>query len=809
MAEIVVKLVNGELAGKSAQDLAKAVGQANKEINKAAIGTEEWVKANDKLERAKKLQGDYKKQLDSTTKASDSLKKSFGGVLSQIPGFSQLSGLMGQMKGGVGGLTSGFGMLRGAIAATGVGALLLVVMALISAFSSFTPLLDKIEVIMGGISAVVSELIQRFQQLGSGLWDMITGVPGGLDKVSSSFDGLADSMKKAYDAGAALAVLQQDLDDAKRGILITNAKESAQIDHLILQQKTLGDRLTDRLKILQDAKVIAEKNFKANDDLDKRELDALLQKAQLESRLTKDEILALAEGTLAQETEYAKRGKISDELLQKIVDAQVKVIEGEGRNNMLLEKILLQESKIREKMEADREKARRDAEKKAEDARKAEEKRLKEAEDAQKAYQDAVRNLEDLRIDAMEEGRTKDLAALQLHLSRELEEIQASGLLVAERSAAAREVARKSEAEVNSKWDSKDLKDKQDALKKQLEAIDAAYAEENLKLLVALADRDISRNEFDAMSLEAQRSAFAEKLALLEEQGQQETDLYRQIKAQQAQLEIDFQNKNKEGMQKAFQASIALGNSLIQSKMADNNREVSMLEKRLAGMEALNQQESTGYKALQKQLLDEKKKAGEKNKKLQKTQIKINMLAEVSQIWLNSSQLGWVGIILGALQTAAALVRGQQAMKDIDSQQFADGGAVGLAKGPSHKRGGIKGVVGRGRRPIEFEGGEFIFSKDATDALGPDNLAALNNRYTYATGGPVSPFTDQSRGPVSRSGASSADQSGEMNGQILDRLEAIHGAVVAWPQTLRVVNMVRDTKEGIETLNMIENDSDV
>ena len=68
----------------------------------------------------------------------------------------------------------------------------------------------------------------------------------------------------------------------------------------------------------------------------------------------------------------------------------------------------------------------------------------------------------------------------------------------------------------------------------------------------------------------------------------------------------------------------------------------------------------------------------------------------------------------------------------------ADGGKVeykkggftngGMAKGPSHDKGGIPGVVGPTKDPIEFEGGEFIVNKNKNDAAGKHgaDLKALN-----------------------------------------------------------------------------------
>ena len=50
----------------------------------------------------------------------------------------------------------------------------------------------------------------------------------------------------------------------------------------------------------------------------------------------------------------------------------------------------------------------------------------------------------------------------------------------------------------------------------------------------------------------------------------------------------------------------------------------------------------------------------------------------------------------------------------------------GYQKGPSHEEGGIAGKVKGSNEPFEFEGGEFIFSKRAVEAIGKEKLAKAN-----------------------------------------------------------------------------------
>jgi len=94
---------------------------------------------------------------------------------------------------------------------------------------------------------------------------------------------------------------------------------------------------------------------------------------------------------------------------------------------------------------------------------------------------------------------------------------------------------------------------------------------------------------------------------------------------------------------------------------------------------------------------------------------------------------------------------------DMSTYEFARGGQVGLngglAKGPSHANGGIAGVVGPDKKPIEFEGGEIIVNKNNNDAAGkhgdallklnkdPDNYEIVQKQ-SYEDGGFVFPTSD-------------------------------------------------------------------
>lgn len=760
MAEIVIKLVNGELAGKTMQDINKAVRDANKELSKAAVGTDAWVKAHAKLEDAKKLQADLKTQIDGTSKASDALKSAFGGVLSQIPGFGALGGFLSQAQGGVGGLTSGFGMLKGAIAATGFGLLLLLVAGLISAFSKFTPVIDKVEQILSGISAVVSELTQRLQTLGSGLWDIITNTPGGVDKLKSSFDGLGESITEAYNAGVELKMLQQDLDDLNRGIAISNAKQEAQVDRLILASKNQSAAIRERMALLQQARVIAEDNFAANDELDKKNLEALIREAQMNSKLNEDQILALAEGTLAQEEEYAKRGTISDELLQKITDAQVKVIQNEGENNLLLQKIINQESKIREQAEAERKKAADEEKKRQEELRKAEEERIK-------ALAAAYRNYEDQKVQLIENARDRELVQIELATAREIEAIMESGILIAERTAAAQELARQKKDEVNKKWDAKELAD-------NLARLDLELATEQNALNEKILARQITEQDFAMQSAQNVIDWEKKKLDLIRAAHGEESAQYQSAYAALLQHQREFSD-----------ATVAQ-----QKKTADQ------MAQAVVGI-------ASTFGGVFSTLASEYEQGTQQWKNFAIAAATMSAIQGAINAYTSAAAIPYVGTILAPIAAATALAAGFAQVKKIQNTKAtppAKKELGGPLYGPRHSQGGI---------PIEAEGGEFIFSRKATAAIGVDTLNRINNYHTrkFALGGPVNPFQD--RPSVTRNGGGAPSFNSSPSQEKPAWVDDIIAAQDRRMDRIKVTNVVSETEEGIKTINQIKEEADV
>lgn len=819
MAELVIKLVNGELAGKTAQTLAKEINAAALAAKKAEIGTKEWIDAHQRLKEAKELQEDLREQIESTGNASEILKNAFD----RLPGagyFNQISESFTLMKKGVGGLTSQFGVLKTAIAATGLGLLAIILATVFDWFKKTDEGATLLAGIFRGMEQVVDMLFAGFRQLGetiyaafqnpkqlvldlveliktnlinrvkafvviwqgvknldlktitNGILQFGSGVENVIDKVKNAANNVGDFINKVVDdvsaavkEGIALEAEFDRIADRARELGVVQAETEKIVSQLLLQSKNVSLSYEERLALLDKASAYEKKNHQ----------EQLKNARDLEAAVGRE--VAMKEAV----------GKVTDELDQKYKDAQIARINLEKESINLQEKIENRRSQLLEKQQAEIEKALAE--------------RLKQEQEYQQAVLDALRDIEDKKLEAMEDSREKDLKALEIDLRRQLEALDSNAPFYAERVAAAQELARARRAEVNKKWDEKDVKEREKALQ-------TAYEIEQVQLLEQLVNGEITRRRFDQQAYQNQIDFFNAKLALLQEQGQIETDQYAQILNSKLSLELAHQDRIKEARKATFDSIIELGNTLYDAEINRLNRENAASQRRLEQIKEQYGEESLAYKTAQTQIEIERKKNGERIKKFEKTKVKINLLSEIANIWLNANSFPFpYSAVIGGLLTAAAVVRANQNIKNIEAQQYADGG---LLKGPGHDRGGIPAIVSSTRQPIEMEGGEFVFSRKAVAGIGVDNLSRINNHYTkrFASGGPVNPFSDRS-GPASSAQTNGADGAAQQGQDLKQYIGEVVAAIDRRIDRLQVINDVSKTKEGIDTINKIRDDADV
>lgn len=441
MAEIVIKLVDGELAGKTGQEIAKEFNAAALAVKKAKVGTQEFLDATQRLERASELQANYKKQLQSTSSASDALKKSFGGVLNQIPGFSAINGALQSARGGVGGLTSGFGLLRGAIIATGIGALIIAVTALIGWFSKTEKGANMISGAFKAMGAIIDTLMDRLWNIGDTLKQLFS------DPISF-FKNLGNDIATAAQEGYDLVQVFDDIEDRQRDLEVRSKEQEIQVDKLLLNAKNAGKTYQEKLAILEQADEITRSSYKEQLALSKEYLDAVERE------------VAMAE----------KSGTMGDDLADKRKEAKLAYLSLVQEEVTTEEKIANRREQILGKIDAANDKAA--------------EKRAKQNEKDAKELQDSLDKLEDMRVKAIADEEAQEIAEAQLKFKRELEDINLTGAqkleaerLVAEALGQEIEAIRAKYAQKKAEAEKKENAEQLQREKEQLEELKKALEE--------------------------------------------------------------------------------------------------------------------------------------------------------------------------------------------------------------------------------------------------------------------------------------------------------------------------------------------
>ena len=473
MARIDIELADGAKAGETLLDLTKQANTLNKELKKLKPGSEEFINKSKELQGVSSRIGDVKNQIKGTTDASNELKNAFDKYVPFSGTFKKIGEELGFVKKGVGGLTGSFGILRTAIIATGIGALVVLLGSLISYFTSTQEGIDKVTAVTRPLNAVFQRLIGFVQQLGGTLFKQLgeaidnpiqaikdlgqaildnvlnrfkalalfgpaikkilsgdigggfkdlgnavlqvgTGVENVIDKIADGAKEVAKWVQEGIDAGTRLDQLQKKIERAEINQIV-RAKE---LELVIKQQKAIVEDIT---KSYDERIAAAIKAREAQDELEKSEV------ALLDLRIAKiREQQALNDTSREDEKELA-------ELVAKRLEVQARITE--------------------QSIEFDKKIA---------------EIRLKQQQDEAAAQQrliDQAREIEDLRLEAKNEGREKDLEELNIWLQREIEGLDMHSELYGEHLAALQAAARKKRSDVNAEWDNKDL----EAAKKQAE----------------------------------------------------------------------------------------------------------------------------------------------------------------------------------------------------------------------------------------------------------------------------------------------------------------------------------------------------
>jgi hypothetical protein len=392
------------------------------------------------------------------------------GALDKMTG-GAITAFRGIVKGAQSGVMA-MRTLKGAIAATGIGLLVLAVGSLISHFTNTQKGSDLLDKAFAGIGATIDVVIDRLSTFGGGLMEIFSGnFSAGLDILAGSFKGITAEIKAEAAAAVDLEDASQKLLKTKRDFIEQEAKLNADLQKYRLESENFDLSTADRLAA----------NNKAQ--------ETAMELANKQTEIAKEELRILSEKNAL--------GESMNDDLDAEAEAKARLFEIEGRRDKLSKGFQAKEKSIRAEAKG------------AAQAAAAEAKTIQDAKNA-KSIEDAkitAKAVEDARLEAIKdvdnqireyklthdevkladlltfEEKKKALELEQLNISEA--EKEAIRLSYKEKEVAATNETKDAEAKI-----SEDAKNKQLQLEQDKQAAINAGAEAGFALLGAMAEKN-------------------------------------------------------------------------------------------------------------------------------------------------------------------------------------------------------------------------------------------------------------------------------------------------------------------------------
>jgi hypothetical protein len=389
MADEIVVKYDGEV--KKLEDKLRSVEAEQIAIDKQAKKTGTTI--TKESEKAAASVGKVSKNVNGLKDSFNTLTSNlpFAGAIQQV---TQLSGAMSGLVKGTGAATNGMKVLRTAIVSTGIGALVVALIALISYFKRTDEGATKLEGIMGALGAamdevtgfiaelgstifeafesvenfgqalkdlgnfVITNLINRFKSVlvygeaigllfkgefaaatkkaADGLIQMNTGIENGTDK----FDKFADRIAKAAEEAYNFAVQMDAISDAQRDLNVELSANRILVVELIKQSKNHSLSLSERITKLQQANALDAEGLAKTLELETKKLDLLKKRNQREKDSINQRLNEQIKEARSEEEIIKLKQKslsINDNLAQEEADQIIKI------NGLKVESVALQE----------------------------------------------------------------------------------------------------------------------------------------------------------------------------------------------------------------------------------------------------------------------------------------------------------------------------------------------------------------------------------------------------------------------------------------------------------------------------------
>ncbi len=541
-----------------------------------------------------------------------------------------LGGNVGSISNGANKAGTGVKALTGLIGVGLLGAITLVIAAgasLVAFFKSTDEGAAKLEATFAGVGAASDVLTGKLAETGSEISEFFTTTEGesiswsdmlikslkainpvvGVLAEKIGDTGLAKAMGEAYDAGYALSLELDSIQDEMRLLGVESKQADLIIGALLKQTKNRSIDVQTRLAIVNQAQETENNNLKANFELQKRYYDNLTQQnilavanrntgkaaqvdtlkaitAQIAQANTAEQLLDLYRQQID-----AQKGllSISDAQAQTQVDALQKIIELAGRSEILSEKYAAIQAQLIEKDIAERTEAIKAVERTREAA----------AISTIKGEKELSKEVLSIKINSLQAQRSllvqygKDVSQIDLEIAQ-LNKKYLDDLVKSQEDANAKRLASdkaRSDAE---------RKLAEENYKKSIEDID-----ENTKFqLLHIRDQNKSIDQIKQEELKLEIGALENKKILNQEAGKSTIDIELEIQAKKKALYdqdvkeySDAQAKKKatliQALDYVFSQTESIYNGLAQNQQARTQAELSDSQKSSQAKQAQLQQQ--------------------------------------------------------------------------------------------------------------------------------------------------------------------------------------------------------------------------
>jgi hypothetical protein len=617
------------------------------------------------------------------------------------------------------GLTRVVKLLGTAMLGLGIGALLVVLVSLVSWFTKTQKGVEAANKIMGALGATVNVLIDRAGKLGSALVNLFTGnfKQAGND-AKAIFAGISDEIVNETKQAWKLAEVLNEIDKREVMLSMSRAANRAEIEKLkkAADDQTLSTQ--ERIKAAEKAAEIEKK-------------DLAVQTELAEARLANTLGLTEMNNEVRKLMEQIKAGDITaDEVIGKL-----------GLSDSTIEDLKVFRDQFNELQELMEDSYGRQTEQQN-TLNSIRQEGADKAKEAKQTELEAVRAAEDAMLALVKDKREQARKEIELNYSRQIEDLQISLKQEENLTAKAREainakikaLEQQKSMELNKLSDEELKKEQENRLKMislQLESVkEGSEQEYQLKIQQLQAQQEAEltsteQTEEMKLAIKAKYNTKIDELATAHEQDiinkQQEAmrirfeteiaqaydneeEIFR-IRMEQKKAELDsLQQMEGESIEAFNLRKLEVQNAYLESKKELSDKEIEIEQAKYEAME----QVTNGLVALTEQIGESDRGFAMASKMLALAEIAINSGKAIAKMVSAESGKGILGIATMASGIATILSNIANAVKIVKSAKFAEGG---LVTGP--------GTGTSDSIPAQLSNGESVITAKATSMFAP------------------------------------------------------------------------------------------